>query len=243
MKNLISQEEKNIIDDLCKQYNITEYSINPDGSIDVDGNVYLNRHNYDKIPLKFGKVTGNFNCVSNKLTSLEHCPSKVGGSFYCAMNKLTSLEHCPTEVGGDFICTYNILTSLEHCPSEVGGDFDCTKNQLTSLEGCPTIVGGVFDCGNNKLTSLVRCPSEVGGSFFCNENQITSLEHCPTVVGGDFYYTNNNLPREFTWVFGGLRTEEQRIFLKYQDQMGVWYNGYDHEAAVELIEEIMTGLL
>ena len=87
------------IEEICNQYNITNYSINPGGSIDVDGDVRLSFRNLSKLPLKFGKVTGRFFCNDNKLTSLEGCPEEVGGDFYCHSNNLCSLEGCPTEIG------------------------------------------------------------------------------------------------------------------------------------------------
>ncbi len=104
-----------------------------------------------KIPLKFRKVSGNFYCHNNKLTSLEGAPTSVGGHFYCYNNKLTSLEGSPTSVGGGFYCHYNQITSLEFAPTSVGGNFDCSDNQLTSLEGAPTSVGGGFYCPNNPV--------------------------------------------------------------------------------------------
>ena len=55
------------------------YTINPDGSYDVIGNVYLHNKGLTKIPVKFNMVTGYFNCSENKLTSLEGCPKEVGG--------------------------------------------------------------------------------------------------------------------------------------------------------------------
>jgi hypothetical protein len=141
----------------------------------------------------FNKWRGNFSCYSNKLTSLEYCPSEVGGDFLCFNNVLTSLEYCPSEVGGDFSCYNNKLTSLEYCPSEVVGNFYCSSNKLTSLEYCPSEVGGDFSCSDNKLTSLEYCPSEVGGSFYCSDNKLTSLEYCPSEVGGNFYCSYNEL--------------------------------------------------
>jgi hypothetical protein len=36
MNNIISQEEKNAIDKVCDQYSINNYTINGDGSIDVN---------------------------------------------------------------------------------------------------------------------------------------------------------------------------------------------------------------
>ena len=116
------KESKEDIHSLCKKYDIRNYTINEDGSIDVDGNVYLNGKKLIELPLKFGKVSGHFNC--SRETNLIP-----------AWNQLTSLEGSPREVGGDFHCYRNQLTSLEGSPREVGGDFHCSNNQLESLEG------------------------------------------------------------------------------------------------------------
>ena len=75
---------------------------------DVDLYDYLNENKLDKLPLKFGKVTGDFNCAFNKLTTLEGVPDYVGMNFYCNNNKLTSLEGSPEYVGWDFYC--NIIS-------------------------------------------------------------------------------------------------------------------------------------
>ena len=95
------------IDEICEYYGIKNYTINPDNTIDVDGNVYLSRIGLTKLPLKFNKVTGYFSCSVNKLTSLEGCPIWVGGRFHCWDNRLTSLEGCPSYVGGYFYCLQN----------------------------------------------------------------------------------------------------------------------------------------
>ena len=39
------------IHDICKKYNIENYTINSDGSIDVDGNVNLSKMNLTELPL------------------------------------------------------------------------------------------------------------------------------------------------------------------------------------------------
>ena len=41
------------IEEICKKYNIKNYTINPDGSIDVDGYVILSSKGIDKLPLNF----------------------------------------------------------------------------------------------------------------------------------------------------------------------------------------------
>jgi hypothetical protein len=163
------------IDSICKKYGIQNYTINGDGTVDVDGDVDLSHRNLSKLPLKFGRVTGSFNCFYNQLTTLEGCPREVGDGFNCSYNQLTTLEGCPREVVGDFFCNDNELNTLLGCPKEVGGDFDCYNNQLTSLEGCPKEVVGSFDCSHNQLTTLEGCPKEVGGDFHCSSNQITII--------------------------------------------------------------------
>ena len=67
--------------EICATYSIRNYSINPDRSIDVDGNVNLFRRSLTELPIQFGTVTGSFNCVDNVLTSLHGSPKYVGGDF------------------------------------------------------------------------------------------------------------------------------------------------------------------
>ncbi len=142
------------IDSICKKYDIRNYTINPDGSIDVDSNVDLSEKGLTKLPLKFGKVTGSFYCYRNQLTTLEGSPNEVSGGFYCRNNNLTTLEGAPKEVGGNFYCGNNQLISLEGGPNYVGGDFSCHKNQLISLEGGPKEIDGGFICSDNPIYSL-----------------------------------------------------------------------------------------
>ena len=124
------------IHDICKKYNIENYTINPDGFIDVDDGVDLSGKDLIKIPLKFNKVNGWFDCSYNQLTSLEGCPSYVGISFNCSYNCLTTLENSPNEVGKSFCCYSNRLTSLEGFPQKVGNYTHCCPNfYLESING------------------------------------------------------------------------------------------------------------
>jgi hypothetical protein len=113
---------------ICKQYGIENYTINGDGSIDVDGGVYLLNKGLVELPLVFNKVTGYFDCDGNDLTSLKGCPRWVGGYFDCNNNKLTSLEFSPDYVGGYFSCSSNNLTD-NYCETEIGGNFYTTLKQ------------------------------------------------------------------------------------------------------------------
>ncbi len=189
-------EEYNDIHSICEKYNISNYTINVDGSINVDGDVDLTNKKLTKLPLKFGRVTGDFDCSRNYLTSLEGSPSYVY-YFGCHQNNLTSLEGGPEIIGSSFNCNDNQLTSLKGSPKEVGGYFSCSYNQLTSLEGCPTEIGDDFHIHNNKLTTLKGGPKELGGNFYCHVNNL------PDLISFNTYTTN-------------------KLILKYQDDYSIW---------------------
>jgi len=143
VKELDEEKIKIIIDKIKKNA-----ILNEDGSYDVDDDVDLSEMNLTELPIVFDKVSGD---------------------FICYYNKLTSLEGSPREVGGDFICYENQLPSLEGAPREVAGSFSCENNNLTSLDNMPKIIGKhCFVRGNstnfNEDDVSTRC--KVGGEIF-----------------------------------------------------------------------------
>jgi hypothetical protein len=213
-------EDFSEIDALCQKWGIENYTINPDGTVDVDGNVNLAGRGLKALPVKFGRVSGSFYCAYNQLTTLEGAPKKVFGYFDCRVNRLTGLKGAPKEVGGYFYCDSNQLTTLEGAPKEVGWSFDCQYNQLTTLEGAPKKVGGYFDCNHNQLTTLEGAPKEVGGFFACSYNQLTTLKGAPKEVGDNVFYCDNNpLPKKV------LSFKDKNYILKWQDDYGIWQSG------------------
>ena len=125
---------------ICKRYKITNYTINDDGSIDVNGDVYLINKGLTELPLIFNRVTGEFDCSRNRLTSLKGSPRWVGRYFDCGNNRLASLEFSPDYVGDGFYCGWNQLTD-NYSDTEIGGDF------YTSLEQDGLIIN------NNRVTN------------------------------------------------------------------------------------------
>ncbi len=196
---LENQNPNNIDLKLLKKCIRGTYTINDDGSIDVEGDVDLSREKLTKIPFSFGKVSGNFKCTDNQLTSLEGAPNTVGGNFSCYFNQLTSLKGAPNTVGDNFYCTNNKLTSLEGAPNNVGGGFLCYNNQLTTLEGAPNTVGGSFYCYHNQLTSLDGAPNNVGGGFYCYNNPnlpYSELFKIVNSVKGNILHSSFNTPED-----------------------------------------------
>ena len=142
------------IKEICKKYKITNYEINEDNTIDVYGNVDLWDKKLKEIPLNFNKVTGNFSCSYNNLTSLEGCPKWVGGDFSCHYNKLLDIDCGIQMVDGNFYCQNNKITTLKGSPKSVGSFF-CYKNKITNLKGCPKYITDDFDCRYNILKTNV----------------------------------------------------------------------------------------
>ncbi len=167
-------ESKTDIDSICKKYDIKNYTINEDGTVDVNGSVSLCRIGLTKLPLRFGKVTGYFDCSSNQLTSLEGSPYYVGGYFSCKYNRLTSLESCSKFVLYDFYCGNNQLTSLEGCPKTIYSHavFFCENNNLVDFKGFPEDFDGYVNFTNNPVNELLRnIPKDIHSKFiyWCNE--------------------------------------------------------------------------
>ena len=152
-----------------------KWTLNPQtGLVDVRWDFYCNSQNLtDFKGVRFGVVTGCFNCPGNKLTSLKGAPQEVRGYFNCSYNDLTSLKDAPQKAGESFWCFNNKLTSLEGAPKKVGGDFNCGNNELTSLKDAPQEVGDGFNCSNNKLTSLEGAPKKVRLKFNCFSNPVS----------------------------------------------------------------------
>ncbi len=145
------------IHDICKKYNIENYTINSDGSIDVDGGVYLSQKTLTEIPLNFNKVGGDFLIGENRLTSLRGCPKEVTGDFSCSRNKITNLIGGPKIVGGEYFVNSNrLLNSLEGSPTYVNNFNLYSNNKLTSLKGCPLVVYNldISDCPYLKIVDV-----------------------------------------------------------------------------------------
>ena len=154
--------------EVCRNYQIYNYTINDDLSIDVGGSVYLNIQDLKYLPLRFNYVSGGFFCRENILVSLEGSPLTVGGNFGCGYNELKTLEGSPQTVNGDFNCYNNELKTLEGGPQTVGGNFSCYRNELKDLEHFPE-VNGIIDIEENTVNLLVYTFINKADSFMIED--------------------------------------------------------------------------
>jgi len=54
------------IHEICRRYGIANYTINDDGSIDINHGVSFWNRNLTELPLKFGIVNYDFSCSCKK---------------------------------------------------------------------------------------------------------------------------------------------------------------------------------
>lgn len=108
-------------------------TIGTDGIYNVKGGIDLSSikepfrsqiRSSGKLPVKFGKVTGDFFAVDLGLKTLENSPTEVGGAFIVSNNKLKTLNGGPTKVGGQ----YNVLDNPELRDTTAAPD----KNKLVT---------------------------------------------------------------------------------------------------------------
>ena len=118
--NEIAQTE---IERLLQKYKIKNYTVRKDGLVDVEGDIALGFYLFDKLPIKFDRVKGNFDLQFSKLETLEGSPQWVGEWFSCAFcREIFSLQYSPIYVNGFFNCNgcWN-LESLDYLPKQING--------------------------------------------------------------------------------------------------------------------------
>ena len=117
--------KKIAIEGWLKKYNIKNYTINDDWTIDAK-KVFINNYKSSELPnyIIFNNVNDFtfYNCKN--LTSLKGCPVKCK-YFKCSDTSIKTLEGAPKECE-EFICSHcEYLISLEGAPKECI-KFDCS---------------------------------------------------------------------------------------------------------------------
>lgn len=209
----INQNEidSDLMDKCCKgKWEVVDDLINIDGDFIASAEL---KERTTLLPLRFGKVTGDFDVSDNELKDLEGCPSHVGGSFNCSSNRIESLKGGPTSAkkylcannfihsiediakdSEEYVLSGNNIESLPKLPQEIKGSLYLHETLISSLDGCPKRVGGNFDVSDCKnLKSLDGGPEYVGKNFLCSGSNLESLQGSPKEVGGFFEADSNDL--------------------------------------------------
>jgi len=165
------------------KYNIYEFTLNEDLSIDTIDSVDISGNKIGEFPsyIQFNEVGGDFDCSECALTSLRGCP-RIVKTFTCQWNLITSLIGGPSTVSLDYYCNRNsLLTSLKGAPEILNHSFFCQFCSLTSLIGGPKIVKNRYFCQGNHLKSLKGIPDEIF-NLDCSYNEIRNLNDGPISI-------------------------------------------------------------
>ena len=110
---------RNEIKSWLDEMNIVCYDINNDLTVDVSGDVFIGHKQLIEIPIQFNKVSRNFYCAYNNLTSLLGSPHIIGGYLSCSNNNLKTLKYCTNNIIGDFVCHNNPLEDINDLDSKL----------------------------------------------------------------------------------------------------------------------------
>jgi hypothetical protein len=99
---------------------ITNYTINEDLTVDVNGSFFLSDKNLKTLPITFNYVKNTFYCQNNELTDLKGFPCEVG-ELYFYNNPIINLDNLPQIVKGYFVLDlphneeeFKKLTKMKH---------------------------------------------------------------------------------------------------------------------------------
>lgn len=212
LKFTMDNDKVDQIKQALEKLNIKKYKINTDYTVDVNDNVDISQMYLSRIPVKFRKIEGDFDCSYNSLTNLINAPKEVYGFFDCSLNTIYTLVGGPEIVKGGYYCSDNKLSDLEGFPKKVYVVFDAERNELTTLKGSPEVLtcqefsvaqnnlkdlkdgpkrGFNFDCSHNNITTLQNGVKDLEGLFNCNYNKIVSLMGKPNCA--KITYTGNDI--------------------------------------------------
>ena len=124
---------------ICYEYDLSNYIINKDGSIDIDGNISLYMSGLNELPLKFNKINGFFDCSYNNLETFERCPINITGDFDCSYNEIRTFEYFPKNIGGEFYCNHNPIYHIlklfnDITKIELFNDMDIIQDGIVLLD-------------------------------------------------------------------------------------------------------------
>ena len=170
-------------------HGVSSYTINSDGSVDVNGDLDLAGCRYNKLPVKFNKVTGDIHITKSSLKTLEGLPKVIEGDFELYGVDLDNLANGPSLVKGSLNLEQAKIGSWTGSSiREVGGNLNLSSCKSSELKGMPDKVGGDFIVTSGTLATLTGMPAVVGGSVELSDcRNLTSLSGIANTIGKDLW--------------------------------------------------------
>lgn len=124
---------KNEVYNWLFQYNINDFYVKKDLTVDVLGSVDISSQSLIEIPIQFGEVSGNFNCDNNLLTSFQGMPTEIGLALYASNNLISSFEGFPKYIGTSARLLSNEITHLIKLDTKIEKNLYLDYNSIKSL--------------------------------------------------------------------------------------------------------------
>ena len=162
-------DKSKVMEVFNRWFNVTgKVDIKVDGTINIDGDCEMkaaNRPHGDRIPVRFGHVSGMFAVSNQGLTTLEGSPATVGREYIAHDNPIRDLKGISS-----FTAEGPSVLQLEDC-------------DLTSLQGIPW-ASRIYISNNHNLKSLQGIPDQGICSIWADGCNLTDLHGCPSRCRG-----------------------------------------------------------
>ena len=104
---------KELIELFCEEFNIKNYYINEDYSINVYQNVVLDNFIGSSSPIKLNKVIGYFSCSKSNIKSFKNFPNFINENIYFQGNIIENFHGFPKTVRGRIVLWGSTIKSLD----------------------------------------------------------------------------------------------------------------------------------
>jgi hypothetical protein len=108
--------KRRLIEMWLQTWNIKNYTINKDLTIDVNDTVIMEYQQIEKLPyyIQFGIIKGNFFCNYRGLITFKGMPHTIKGIFGCAGNKIKTLKYMPKKIEKSLFIDGNLIKFTEN---------------------------------------------------------------------------------------------------------------------------------
>lgn len=169
-------------------FGIEKYTKTDDGKYDIHENVKIIGI-WEKLPIPFGTVDGNFDCSRVGLKSMLNMPSVVVGDFAAVSNKFPTIEGMPVTGGKISFNGNKLLKDFRGLPATAESDLDVSNCGVHAHYGLPRLIKGNLSATDNEFRTIPEGMEVLGDADF-TQNKIISETH-KSVIHGNLWLDEN----------------------------------------------------